>query len=225
MFKLKEIASIIIISIIIAFSITLVETPKIFFYILLSIFLIVMINILSKKAVAYYLESEIEAKIWQLERWGLSGILLTAGWQHPSKKFKKAIPIGALLPIITKVIFLPLTNFVWMASLDFDIKTKVYRAAKRHNPIFSFSEITDFQIGMIASVGILTNLLAAIIIYFSGILPAEMDFVRLSLFYVFFNMIPISTLDGNRIFYANKTMWTTMTTLALIGLGYALLLV
>ena len=223
MLKLQEGASIVIISLIIAFAITLVETPAYFFYTLLSVFLIISINTIAKKVAAYYAESEVEVKIWQLERWGLIGILLSEGFFHPSREFKRPFPIGAFLPIVSKILLFPVANFVWMGSLIFDVKTKIYKAAKRHNITFSFSEITDYQIGLIASAGILANLTIAVIAYLIGV-PPEMNFAKLSAFYVFFNMLPLSNLDGNKIFFGNKIIWYTLEGLALVGVGYAIFL-
>lgn len=224
MFKLREISSMIVISLILAFATTLIESLEIFLYTLLSIFIILMINILAKKITAEYLESEIEAKIWQIERWGLSGIILFEGTTHPSKKFKHPFFIGAILPIVSKIILMPVANFVWMASMTFDAKIKVYKSAKRHNAMYDFSEITDYQIGVIASVGILATLVFAVIgnlIY----LPPEMNFVKLSVFYAFFNSLPLSSLDGNKVFFGNKTMWVSLFALVLASTGYVIFLI
>lgn len=223
MFKKTEIALIIIISIIIAFAITLVKTPEIFAYVLLSIFLVIIINTIAKKITAYYADSEAEVKIWQMERWGLAGILTAGGYFHPSKEFKHPFPLGAFLPIITKVLLMPLTNFVWMACLIFDVKTKVYKSAKRHNITYGFSEITDYQIGLIAASGIIANLVFAFIFYLIGI-PEQMNFARLSIIYAFFNMLPLSNLDGNKIYFGNAKMWFFLEALTLGALGYALFL-
>ncbi|MBT3405498.1 hypothetical protein HN832_00655 [archaeon] len=224
MFKTKELALIIVISLILAFSITLVETQQIFLWTLLSVFLVIMVNLIAKKITAYNLDSEIEAKLWQLERWGLSGIILTGGIKNPNKKFRTPIPVGAIFPIVSKLIFLSLSNLVWMASLVFDVKTKVYKAAKRHNPIYSFSEITDYQIGLIAASGIIANLVFAVIGYLIG-LPPQMNFAQLSIFYAFWNVLPLSNLDGNRIYWGNNLMWYTIAAITLMAFGYALFVI
>jgi Zn-dependent protease len=100
-----------------------------------------------------------------------------------------------------------------MASLVFDVKAKVYKAAKRHGQ-FSFSEITEFQIGLIAASGIILNFILAIAGYLIGF---EL-FSKLNIYYAFFNMFPISNLDGNKIFFGNLTMWAFLATLTLIGM-------
>ena len=124
------------------------------------------------------------------------------------------------------VLFLPLLaalvtagNFIWMASTVFDVKPGVERAAKRHG-LYSFSEMTEAHIGTIASVGVIVSILSSIIGYFLGF-PV---FARLSIFFAFYNILPISDLDGNKIFFGNIVMWSFLAIVVLIGLGYAFFL-
>lgn len=217
MAKGKEIAIIVLVTIITAFSIALTSSLSLnlrFFLIaLISVFLILVINTLVKKATAYFLESEIEIKLWEIKRYGFK----------TDDKFKNAFPIGAILPLISKVFFFALNGFVWMASLVFDVKAKSYRAAKRHG-IYSFSEMTEEHVGRIAAAGILINLFLAFIFYIIG---GEFGiiFAKLNIWFVFFNMIPISNLDGNKIFFGNLVLWSFLAVITLIGLGYTFLLI
>jgi len=213
MINRKEIAALIIISIITAFAITLVESLNQFLLVLLGVFILILINVLVKKSVAYLLESEIEIKIWEMKRFGF----------RTNQYWKKAFPIGAFAPLISKIIFFSLNGFVWMASLVFDVKAKAYHAAKRHG-IYSFSEMTEEHIGRIAAVGIFANLLLAILFYFVGG-NFGILFAKLNIWFVFFNMIPISDLDGNKIFFGNLVLWSFLAIVTLIGLGYTFLLV
>jgi len=222
MFKQKELTSIIAVSIIIAFAMDLLTSFESFLWLLLSIFLVIMINVFAKKLAAYQMDSEVEMKIWGIERWGLGGVLLKNN--HPSKEFKNPLLLGAFLPLISKIVLFLINNFVWMGSLIFEVKTKIYKSAKRHHKLYSFSEITEYQIGLIAASGILANLIFSIAGYLIG-LPTEMDFVRISIFYAFFNMLPLSNLDGNKIFFGNQIMWYTLSIITLVGFGYALILV
>jgi|TARA_Y100000310_G_scaffold280844_1_gene300862 hypothetical protein len=222
MFKQQEIFSIIAISLIFAFSINLLGPLENFLYLLLSVFIIILINTFAKKIAAHHMDSEIEMKIWPIERWGLGGVLLKNN--HPSKEFKNPLLLGAFLPLLSKIILFPINNFIWMGSLIFDIKTKIYKSAKRHHKLYSFSEITEYQIGLIAAIGIATTLLSSILAYLIGF-PPQMDFVRLSIFYAFFNMLPLSNLDGNKIFFGNQTMWYALSIITLVGFGYAFILV
>jgi len=209
----KEFAALIISSIIIAFSITLVKDLNIFLLVLLGVFILILVNVLVKKMAAYLLESEIEIKIWEIRRFGFK----------TNQYWKKPFPLGAFAPLISRVILFPLNGFVWMASLVFDVKAKAYHAAKRHG-IYSFSEMTEEHIGKIAATGIFANLILAVIFYFAGGDFGTL-FAKLNIWFVFFNMIPISDLDGNKIFFGNLVLWSFLAIVTLIGLGYTFLLV
>jgi len=211
MLNKKEIISIALVAFILAFTISLIETWTLFFYSLLSIAIIILINTTAKKIASFYLDSEIETKIWTIKQYGFKT------HQH----FKKAFPAGAFFPIIfTAFSFGYIT---WMAPLIFDVKAKTYRAAKRHG-LYRFSEMTEFHIGLIAAAGIITTLAFAVLGYLIG-LPAEMNFVNLSILYAFFNILPISNLDGNKIFFGNLTLWGFLATLTLIGIGYIIFII
>lgn len=213
----KEFGYLVLVTIITAFAIALGKTFAInltlFLYALLGVFILVLVNILVKKTVAYFLESEIEIKLWEIKRYGFK----------TGDYFKKAFPIGGFAPLISKIFFFPLNGFTWMASLVFDVKAKAYHAAKRHG-IYSFSEMTEEHIGKIAAAGIFANLILAILFYFIGG-GFGILFAKLNIWFVFFNMIPISDLDGNKIFFGNLVLWSFLAVVTLIGLGYTFLLV
>ncbi len=209
MLNAKEAIIIIVSTLILSFSISLLEINN-FFVISLMIFLIIMVNIFVKKITSLYFDSEVEIKLWEMERYGLK----------PRQYFKKPIPIGLILPIVSKILLFSLKNFVWMASLVFDVKPKVYRAAKRHG-LYLFSEMTEDHIGYIAAAGILANLFFSVIGYLLGF----QTFARLSIYYSFFNMIPISNLDGNKIFFGNLVLWFFLATIVLLGLIFAIFVI
>lgn len=206
MFNKKETLAIGIISIILAFIFSFAEGINIFFYFLVSILFIVLINSVAKKISSYYLDSEIEIKFWEVKRYGFKA------HQH----FKKSLPAGIFLPLITSLI--SSGYFVWMSSLIFDVKPKIYRAAKRFG-LYSFSEMTEYHIGLIAASGVLINLFFGVIGYLIGF----SDFAKLNIFYAFFNMIPLSDLDGNKIFFGSVVLWSFLAALVLIGMGYVFL--
>jgi len=210
MMKIKEIASILIVTVVLGFLINLAKTWDILLKSICLIFLVLAINVFSKKIIAYYFESEIEIKLWNILRFGFK----------PHRKFKKSFPAGIILPFLSKAIFFPLNNFIWMASLVFDVKPKVYRAAKRHG-LYRFSEITEYHIGLIAAAGIFANLATALISYFLNF-P---EFAKLNVYFVFFNILPLSDLDGNKIFFGSKTLWNFLATIVLIALAYIILVI
>jgi lysylphosphatidylglycerol synthetase-like protein (DUF2156 family) len=207
MFNKKEIASIAAITLILGLTISLIKTFEIFLYTILAVFIIITLNILAKKIASFYLGSEIEIKIWEIKRYGFK----------PKRHFKKPFPAGAFLPII--VTAFSFGNLLWLASLVFDIKPKVYRKARRH-ALYAFSEMTEDHIGLIAAAGIFINLVAAVIGYLIGF----SEFARWNLYYAFFNMLPLSDLDGNKIFFGSIVLWSFLAAVVLIGLGYAFFL-
>lgn len=208
MLNKKEIIPILVITLILGLTISLIKSFEVFLYSLLFIFLVIIINIFAKKILSFYLDSEIDIKIWEFKRYGFKA----------HKYLKKAFPIGAFLPVIVAAVSLGYLN--WFACLIFDVKPKTYRAAKRHG-LYSFSEMTEHHIAMIAGAGILANLLFAVIGYLIGF-PV---FAKLNIYYAFFNMIPISSLDGNKIFSGSLVTWSFLAALVLVALGYAFLLV
>jgi len=211
MLNKKELIVIIISTLVLAFSITLLNTWKNFAYALAAVFILLMANIIAKKIAAFYFDAEVEIKLWEFRRFGFR-----KHWY-----VKRPFPAGAVFPIVSKIILFPINSFVWMASLVFDVKAKVYRARKRHE-LYSFSEMTEDHIGYIAAAGIFLNLLLAFIFYFIGG-DFGVLFAKLNIFYAFFNMIPLSDLDGNKIFFGNIVLWSFFAVLSLIGIGYVFL--
>lgn len=208
MLNKKEIISVIVITIILGFVISLVETFNLFLYTSLAVFLVIIINILAKKITAFHYDSEIEIKLWEIKRYGYKA----------HQRLKKPFPAGAFFPIITTAFSFGYIN--WMACTVFDVKTKIYRAAKRHG-LYKFSEIPEFHIGLIAAAGIAANLLFAVI----GYLINYPEFAKLNIYYAFFNMLPLSDLDGNKIFFANLTLWAVLATITLIGVFLAIFMI
>ena len=208
MLNKKEIIAIAIITLVLAFSISLIETWNIFLYTLLAVFLILIINIIAKKITSFYLDSEIEVKLWEIQRYGFK----------PNARLKKPFPAGAFLPLITTALSLGFVT--WMASLVFEVKPKIYRAAKRHG-LYTFSEMTELHLALIAAAGIFANLIFAVI----GYLINFPELAKLSVFYAFFNMLPFSDLDGNKIFFGNLVLWSFLASIVLIGLFYAIFMI
>jgi Zn-dependent protease len=204
MFNKKEILIILITSVVIAFSVNLFLSGYIaFLWTLLAVFAVIVINVLAKKVTGFLLETEVEMKFWEIEGWGIK----------KRKNFKRPLAIGAFLPLISKIILFPINGLAWMASLVFDVKPRSYRAARRHG-LYTFSEMTEEHMGYIAAAGIFASLIFAVIGYLIGF----NEFARLSIFYAFFNMIPISHLDGNKIFFGNIVLWSFLACLVIAGL-------
>lgn len=207
MLNKNEILAIGVITLILAFTISLLKSMEIFLYTLLTVFLVIAINLIAKKVASFYLGTEIEVKIWEIKRYGF----------NVNRYFKRPFPAGAFFPII--VTAFSFGYLIWMASLVFEVKPNIYRKAKRHG-LYAFSEMTEEHIGKIAAVGVLANLAFSILGYLMG----YPDFARLNIYFAFFNMLPLSNLDGNKIFFGSMVLWSFLASLVLIGLGYVFFL-
>ena len=129
MLNRKEVTVIIVTTIILAFGISFINfSLNTFVYALLSVFILLALNIVAKKAMGYYVESDVEIKLWEMQRYGFKA----------HEYFKKAIPIGAILPVLISLV--TLGHFKWLAATVFEVKPKVHRAAKRHG-LYNFSEM------------------------------------------------------------------------------------
>lgn len=196
MINKKEIISILTATLVLGVTISLVESWNIFLITSAFIFVAIFVNLLGKKVSSYYLDTETEVSLWEFKRYGYK--------KH--YHFSKPLLAGIFVPLLVKFFSVGLLN--WMACLTFEVKGKIYRAARRHG-IYSFSEVTEREIGLIAIFGILFNLLFALIGYLLGV-PL---LAKLNLVYAFYNMIPISNLDGSKIFFGMKNVWVFLATL------------
>ena len=208
MLNAKEILTILIVTAVLALTLSFAKGASVLLVMLLAVFLILLINTVAKKISGFYLDSEIEVDIWKIQRYGFK----------PTSYLKKPFPAGIFFPIIFAI--LSLGRVVWLASLVFEVKPASYRVAKRHG-LYSYSEMTEDHIGYIAAAGIFANLFFA----FVGYLLGFEEFARLSIYYTFFNMLPFSDLDGNKVFFGNIILWSFLAALVLIGLAYAFFLI
>jgi hypothetical protein len=208
MLNKNEVIAIIAATLVLGFVISLLRSLDAFLYASFSILIIILINLAAKKIAAFNLDSEIETKIWELKRYGY----------RTHSYFKKPLPIGLIMPFVISVLSFGYVN--WLASLVFDVKPKIYRAAKRHG-LYKFTEMTEYHVGLIAAAGIFANVIFAVIGYLTGF----SDFARLNIYFSFFNMIPFSDLDGDKIFFGSLVLWSFLAAIVLIGLFFIIFVI
>ena len=196
----REFFSVIIISILLGLVISLVESWNLLLTTTLFVFISIFVNIAAKKVLAYYLDVDIETKIWEIKQFGYKKHLHS----------KSPIQAGIFVPLIIKFITVGFVN--WMACLTFDASGKVYRAARRHG-IYSFSEVSEEEMGWIASAGIVASILFSVVAYMIN----QESLARISMTYAFFNIIPAFDWDGAKIFFGNVTLWSTLAVITLLG--------
>lgn len=179
------------------------------FLVMLVIFaIIIFVNLFAKKLTAVYFQAEEESAIWSIERFGFK--------KH--KYFSKAVPIGIVLPIL--FLILSLGTVPWYASMQSDIKPGRYKQVKRGG-LLSFVEMSENDFALISAAGIISSLVLA---FFAYLVNAPI-ISRLAIQFAFFNMIPISHLDGAKIFFGNRNLYIVLAVITLIALAYSFLLV
>ena len=204
---LTEIITIILAAAVLAVSYSFTNT-SIFLQVTLSFLIIIVLNVLIKKAVAYYFEAKTITKVWGVSQF----------WFTVRSHFKKPLPM-IWLPIVLSFFTKGLVNF-WFGILEFDIKPKTERVSKRHG-LYRFSEMTDWHIALIAVAGIIINLVLAILGYLAGF----ETFAKLNIWFAAWSIIPLSGLDGSKIFFGSRPLWFTMLVIVGIFLGYSLAVV
>ncbi|MDO8460689.1 MAG: hypothetical protein Q7S74_06270 [Nanoarchaeota archaeon] len=169
--------------------------------------IIIVFSVFAKKLIAYSLDANVEHKIWGVYRYGFR--------EH--NHFKKEAPAGIFLPLFFSIFTLGLIKIP--AFLTYETRALKSRAAKRFG-FYSYSEMTDWHNGLIGAAGIVMVLL----ISFVGYLLGYEYLAKLAAYYAFFNMIPISNLDGTQILFGSRVIWTALALVCVIFTAYALLL-
>ncbi len=172
--------------------------------------IIIAISISTKKLTAYLLDSNVEHEIWEMSRYGFG----------KREYFKKPIPAGIILPSLLAIFTLGIIKF--MPILTYETRALKYRASKRFG-FYSFTEITDWHHALIGAAGIFSILLLSLITY---LLPANLEYLaKISAYYAFWNLLPLSKLDGAQIFFGSRVLWTTLATITAIFVFLALTII
>src|SRR3989338_7592960 len=184
---------------------------KSFFIILGFSAIIIGINILAKKIMASRLDADVEHEIWKMERFGLK----------TERHLNKSVLTGLIIPLFISII--TLGGIKLMSILTYETRALKRRAAKRFGP-YSFTEMTDYHNALVGAVGIVSSLLITFITYW---LPGSYWGIigRMATFYAFFNLIPLSKLDGSQIYFGSRVLWSVLAVITLIFLLYTMFLV
>ncbi len=176
--------------------------------VILFSFIVIFVGVFTKKWMAYMFDSSVEHKLWHVYR---------VGWRE-HQHFKKELPFGIILPLVFSAF--SLGAFKLMTFLTYETKALKHRAAKRFGA-YSFTEVTDWDNGLVGAAGIVGLLVLSIISY---VLGYELLF-KMSAYYTLMNMIPISNLDGTQIFFGSRIVWSVLAVISLIFGLYAFALI
>jgi len=190
----KEVFAILIVIVLMSLIILLNEKSLNFLWITIISALIILASVFCKKLTAKIINIKIEHKIWLLQRW----------WIGKSSYLKNPIPTGIIIPAIFSLISVPCFSF-----LQFESKALPAKAVKNYGSK-RFSEITEWDLCMIGFYGILGPLLLSII---AKIIPFSLPGVNLmllsqySLYYALWNLLPVSNLDGAKMFFGSSRLY------------------
>ncbi len=172
--------------------------------------IIITVAISSKKIMAHLLDSDVEHEIWAWARYGFK----------PKQHLNKEIPAGVIFPLLFTLLSIGIVKV--MAILTYETRATQYRAAKRFG-YYSYTEMTDWHNALIGASGILAVLIVSLISYF---IPYNVEVLaKTAAYYAFFNMLPISKLDGTQIFFGSRVLYATLAIITIIFAGYAITLV
>ncbi len=209
--QIKEISHILASALILAIVILVPEAIKgnwaYFSYALFFAIIIVAVNVFSKKMMARSFDTDLEHELWNWSRFGLK----------PGQRTSKPVPAGIIVPLLISAISLGLVKV--MTFLTFE--TTAHPSAKRKVSGYVFSEMTDWHIALFGATGIIATCILSFLAYF--ILPNQ-DLWRYAAFYAFWNVIPVSKLDGAQILYGSKVLWVATGIIALILAAYGVML-
>ncbi|PIN77235.1 hypothetical protein COV15_02720 [Candidatus Woesearchaeota archaeon CG10_big_fil_rev_8_21_14_0_10_34_12] len=157
--------------------------------------IIIFTNVCSKKLIAHKKGYSVKTNFWHLQRYGI----------YPQNKFKKPSPVGTILPIFFSIISLGSIKFLALTETEIE-KTK---ARTKHRFLYE-----ERDVWRILSIGALANLVLAIL----ALLLNYPEIARYSADFTFWNMLPISQLDGSKILFSSKLAWISLTILSILFL-------
>jgi len=202
----KEIAwiivAIIILGFVIEFSTAFTLTATGFIYAAI----IILTSILIKNLAADYFYVNIEHKIWELEQW----------WWTKRSHFKKPIPLGLILPFF--IAFVSIGSMKVMAILQFNGKPSKKKLLKKRGTVKK-SGVNDSDLAFISAWSLWGLVLLAII----ASIIKQPELARYAIYYGFWNMFPVSQLDGAKLFFGSFINWFLLAIVYIISLIIVLL--
>lgn len=171
------------------------------------VFIIILVNTFAKKFFASNLETDVNISLWTWYQYGMG----------QKQHFKRPLPM-IWLPIITSLFTRGV--LIWTPLINFDVSPRPERITRRHG-LYRYTEVTEWHIALIAAFGIIANIVIGVVGYFAGY---EL-FAKLSVLYSVWNLLPISNLDGSKIFFGSRNLWFAMIVLVLAVFFWSLTIV
>ncbi len=170
-------------------------------YILAIAFIIISTNILVKKFASKYFSVNIQHEVWGLQKYG---------W-YTRSHFKKPIPAGLIFPFFLTIfsigIIKPLTFLQFKSKPS---KTRVLKKRGNHR----YSEVNESDLAFISAWGLWALILLAIL----GSILKQPELTKYSIYFGIWNLLPISNLDGAKLFFGSLFNWILLAITYIIAL-------
>ena len=205
MFNRKELVSLLIAALVIGYVYALQNLSLLGFLAMAGLALIMLfIHHLGQKFTALFYDCSIEFRLWTIRQF----------WLKKGGHFKFDFPAGVIIPVFLAILTLPFIVVKWLSLTTFDAIPLPARVQRK------YAELTEFDLALIAVGGLFFNAVLAVISQAFG----WNDFAMMNLCFIAFNLLPISTLDGSKIFFGSVMLWVfsvVFTAIMLILIGNA----
>jgi len=170
--------------------------------------IIIFIGVFARKFAADKLDCDVEHEMWRWQRFGYK----------PHHYLKEGLPAGIALPLFFSLFSLGSVKL--LTVLNYYAAPLRRRAARRFG-YFSYGELSEYHNGLIGAAGIAAILLLSFVSYF---IPGASLLAKYSAYYAFWNMLPLSFLDGTLIFFGSRVLWATLALFAILFTGFAIII-
>jgi membrane-associated protease RseP (regulator of RpoE activity) len=185
------------------------DDPIKVFYTLLIFSLIIILSTAVKKISAYHYAIKIEHHDWKLTQW----------WWYTRAHFQIPFPLGLIIPFFFAVFTIGyLKPF---SFLQFNAENiEEVRILKKHGPRGSRRKefINESDLGYTAATGFYVLFFLAIIgIVLKPYFPSfGYGLAKYSVYYALWNLLPVSQLDGAKVFFGTTLLWSFILLVFLI---------
>lgn len=170
--------------------------------------LIISVGVIARKFAAAKLDCDVEHEIWRWQRFGYK----------PHHYLKEGLPAGIVLPLFFSIFSLGAVKL--LTVLNYYAAPLRRRAARRFG-YFSYGELSEYHNGLIGAAGITAMLVLSFVSYF---IPGFSPLAKYAAYYAFWNMLPLSLLDGTQIFFGSRVLWATLALFTIIFTGFAIVI-
>jgi len=202
----KEIWSIVAAVLLMAVIISFMENElkmSVFLSSLLISAIIFSVSVLSKKLFAYSIDVEIRQKLWEFRRFWITS------WAY----LRKPIPIGLILPVL--LAFLSGGAIKFFAFLQFESRAMPSKAVKKYGMSRYSGSLMEKDDALIVFYSTLPVLILSIAVSFSNLIFLE-NLSKYALIYAVSNLLPLGKLDGTRLFFGSRGLFTFTWVLVII---------